>query len=151
MSLFSGALLLLCAACGDSAGHDPGKPPEGGDRPGAAELIVARGAFASAADQERFEADVLPSARAFLAYWAAAGLDIAHGQARLFVSPPPGTPARKALPRLYGKGIFTALQSLEEEVAAAPSNEAALEVLDAFSCAHPPLHRGLLEDLDDEL
>src|SRR5689334_3852682 len=68
--------------------------------------IVARGAFATEADRERFEADVLPSARAFLAYWAEAGLSVPHAPARLFISPPRGTSATEALPQLYGERIF---------------------------------------------
>src|SRR5688572_6099514 len=55
-----------------------------------AAAIVARGAFATDADRERFETEVLPSARAFLAYWADAGLTVPHPPTRLFISPPPG-------------------------------------------------------------
>ncbi|WP_437311901.1 hypothetical protein [Sorangium sp. So ce388] len=113
------------------------------------EPIVARGAFATEADRERFEADVLPSARAFLAYWADAGLSLPHTPARLFISPPRGTSATEALPQLYGESIFDDLRALEAEVASAPSNRAAIERLDAFTCERPPLHRGFLDEVEE--
>lgn len=113
------------------------------------ELIVARGAFATEADRERFEVEVLPSARAFLAYWAEAGLALPHTPARLFISPPPGTSARVALPELYGESIFEELGALEVEVESAASNRAAIERIAAFSCQRPPLLRGFLEELEE--
>ncbi|WP_437596380.1 hypothetical protein WMF28_27770 [Sorangium sp. So ce590] len=110
--------------------------------------IVASGAFATDADRERFEAEVLPSARAFLSYWAEVGLAVPHEPARLFISPPPGMKASEALPELYGESIFDDLRALEVDVANAASNRAALDLIDAFTCAHPPLDRGFLEDAE---
>jgi hypothetical protein len=110
--------------------------------------IVASGAFATDADRERFETEVLPSARAFLAYWAEMGLTVPHPPARLFISPPPGTSAAEALPRLYGDSIFDELRALERDVASAASNRDAIERIDAFSCSHPPLERSFLADVE---
>jgi predicted nucleic acid-binding protein len=156
------ALLLPALACGDEPGtaRPPREPVEEqldpGDEPGPdpkpePERVVAHGAFASPADQERFETEVLPSARAFLDYWAEAGLTVAHDTARIFVSPPPGARARRALPMLYGDAIFDELRALEDAVARAPTNEKAIEIIDAFTCAHPPLDRGFLSEIEEEL
>ncbi len=116
--------------------------------------IVARGVFAAEADRARFETDVLPSARAFLASWATVGLTVPHGSARIFVSPPPGNKASEVLAPLYGEGIFDEMAALENAVATAASKKVALEAIDAFTCEHPPLDRKFLEDmekyLDDE-
>lgn len=113
--------------------------------------IVASGAFASDADRERFETEVLPSARAFLAYWAQVGLTVPHPPARLFISPPPGTKATEALPQLYGQNIFDELRALEADVANAPSNRDAIERIDAFSCSHPPLERNFLDEVEEHV
>jgi hypothetical protein len=113
--------------------------------------IVASGAFATAADRERFETEVLPSARAFLAYWAEVGLSAPHQPARLFISPPPGTKSSEALPQLYGESIFDELRALEAEVAGALSNRDAIERIDAFACLHPPLERGFLEEVEEHV
>jgi hypothetical protein len=161
------ALFSLAVACGDEPDAEQGPPrgppveeqvdPGEGEDDGGPdadvepERVVARGAFASPHDKARFETEILPSARAFLAYWAEAGLTVAHEQARIFVSPPPGAKARRALPMLYGDAIFDALRALEDAVAAAPSNEKAIELIDAFTCAHPPLDRGLLSEIEEEL
>jgi hypothetical protein len=112
---------------------------------------VASGAFASQADRERFEREVLPSARAFLVYWAQVGLSVPHAPARLFISPPPGTPASQALPQLYGESIFDELRALEAEVAGAASNRDAVERIDAFACRHPPLERNFLEEVEEHV
>ena len=113
--------------------------------------IVASGAFATDADRERFEAEVLPSARAFLAYWAEAGLSVPHAPVRLFISPPPGTRASEALPRLYGESIFDELRALEADVSSAASNRDAVERIDAFACSHPPLDRNFLEEVEEHV
>jgi len=110
--------------------------------------IVARGAFATDADRASFETEVLPSARAFLAYWAEMGLTVPHLPARVFISPPPETPASEALPQLYGEDIFDELRTLETDVANAPSNRDAIERIDAFSCLHPPLERNFLDEVE---
>jgi hypothetical protein len=115
------------------------------------ELLVAHGAFATAADRERFEQDVLPSARAFLGYWAEAGLHVPHGQARIFISPPPDTKALEALPKLYGDKIFDEIRALETRVASAANTKAALDLVDAFACSYPPLHRKQLEKFDRDV
>jgi hypothetical protein len=117
--------------------------------PAAAELVVARGVFATPADRERFETEVLPTARAFLADWAEVGLRPPHTPARLFISPPPGTPASEGLPLLYGEDIFADLRALEAEVESAASNRAAIERIDAFTCQRPPLLRNFLEELEE--
>lgn len=113
--------------------------------------IVARGAFAREADRERFELEVLPSARAFLEHWAQVGLAVPHAPARLFISPPPGTQASEALPQLYGNSIFDELRALEADVASAGSNREAVERIDAFACAHPPLERNFLEEVAEHI
>ena len=113
------------------------------------DAVVASGAFATEADRERFEADVLPSARAFLSYWAEVGLAVPHAPARLFISPPPETAASEALPKLYGETVFDAMRELEDAVANAGSNRAAIELIDAFTCARPPLDRNFLEDVEE--
>lgn len=129
--------------------HEEATQPASDPHAPVVEPIVARGAFATEADRERFETDVLPSARAFLAYWAEVGLRVPHTPARLFVSPPPGTSATQALPRLYGDSTFADLRALEDEVARAPTNRAAIERIDAFTCERPPLHRNFLEELEE--
>ncbi|MET0388464.1 MAG: hypothetical protein ABW321_21010 [Polyangiales bacterium] len=153
----AGLLFLLATGCAD-LDHALAEPTESA---GVAlqlqtsepepPLIVARGAFASDADRQRFEEDVLPSAQAFLTYWADAGLHVPHGQARIFISPPPGTKALEALPKLYGETIFDEMYALEELVASAASNQAARDLVETFACAHPPLHRSMVEDIDERL
>ncbi len=113
--------------------------------------IVARGAFATEADRAHFEAEVLPSAQAFLSYWAQVGLTTPHEPARLFISPPPGTRASEALPLLYGESIFDDLRALELDVASASSNRAAIERIDAFTCERPPLRRNFLEEVEEHV
>lgn len=150
--LLSLCLLGATSGCVSEEPSGAALAPEGPARPQrlevAAPAIVARGAFATEADRERFEAEVLPSARAFLSYWAGVGLAVPHAPARLFISPPPGTKATESLPKLYGESIFADLRALEVDVASAPSNRAAIELIDAFTCERPPLLRNFLEDVE---
>lgn len=152
------ALAPLLAACGEEPGRtfdvDLRAREEGVQSTSPAPLpalpaILARGAFATEADRALFEAQVLPSARAFLGYWAEVGLSVPHAPARLFVSPPPGTSAAQALPQLYGASIFDDLRALEVEVASAATNREAIERIDAFTCERPPLHRNFLEEVEE--
>ncbi|MEY2935555.1 MAG: hypothetical protein RL033_6304 [Pseudomonadota bacterium] len=148
------SLCLLGAASGCvSEESGPMPAPEAPARPqrleALAPTVVASGAFATEADRERFEAEVLPSARAFLSYWAEVGLAVPHTPARLFISPPPATHASESLPKLYGESIFADLRALEVQVASAPSNRVAIDLIDAFTCARPPLLRGFLEDVEE--
>lgn len=146
----SACLLLVLSGCvTESVEPTPASPddPSAAGAPLAAEIVVS-GAFATDADRERFEAEVLPSARAFLSYWAEVGLTVPHEPVRLFISPPPDSKASDALPKLYGESIFDEMRALEVDVANAASNRAALDLIDAFTCAHPPLDRGFLENAE---
>lgn len=162
----SSCLLIAAPGCGSeeaaptlgavqsfaTVSHEPTLPPRDAEDPVSTDpsiALIASGAFATDADRERFETEVLPSARAFLAYWKEEGLTVPHPPARLFVSPPPGTRATDALPQLYGENIFDELRALESDVASAPSNRDAIERIDAFACAHPPLERNFLEEVEE--
>ena len=158
-SATSAADAATVAGTGDADDADEATAPSATSATDAAEPatpepatpLVASGAFATDADRERFETEVLPSARAFLAYWAEAGLSAPHEPVRLFVSPPSETKASEGLPKLYGEGIFDELRALEAEVAAAASNRDAVERIDAFACLHPPLERNFLEEVEEHI
>lgn len=113
--------------------------------------IVVNGMFASESERARFTTEVLPSARAFLSYWAEVGVTALHAPPRLVILPPEEVRSAEALPQLYGESIASEMRALEAAVESAASPRAAFDRINAFTCAHPPLDRGFLEEAEEEL
>jgi DNA-directed RNA polymerase subunit N (RpoN/RPB10) len=157
-NLLFALLTILCACSSEGSAVDSNVTADGGEpKPrtdgGASprlEAIEVHAVWESDAERIDFETRVLPNAEKFLDYWQAGGLRPIHAP-RLYISPPPGVPAKLSVPKLYGDTIFERARELEVTVRASQSARDALEHIDAFACAYPPLHRSVVAELQEKL